>query len=81
MATVSRPGICARPARIASRVNFLKGSDVSRISGLVEAVNDWRRDAVLKYAFTPNLRTPPRGDFDGRVRFRGEKCIAARRFL
>ena len=34
LATASRPDICARLARIAYRVNSLKGSDVYRINDL-----------------------------------------------
>ena len=38
LATVSRPDICARLARIASRINALTGSDVYRINDLVKTV-------------------------------------------
>ena len=50
VATVSRPDLCARLARIASRINALCGSDVCRIHGLVRAVKDWQQATVLKYA-------------------------------
>ena len=41
LATVSRPDICARLARIASRINELTGSDVYRINDLVKTVKTW----------------------------------------
>ena len=50
VAAVSRPDICARLARIASRINALRGSDVYRINELVRVVKDWQRATVLKYA-------------------------------
>ena len=49
-ATVSRPDICARLARIASRINAPRGSDVYRINELVRAVKNWRPATVLEYA-------------------------------
>lgn len=42
LATVSRPDICARLARIASGANSLNGSDVYRINDLVKSVKVWQ---------------------------------------
>ena len=50
LATVSRPDICARLARIASRINELTGSDVYRINDLVKTVKTWQKATQLKYA-------------------------------
>ena len=47
VATVSRPDICARLARIASRINALCGSDVYRINELVRAAKDIEVCVVL----------------------------------
>ena len=53
--TVSRPGICARLARIASRIDALQGSDVCRIKDLVKAAKEWQQAAALKYASSSHL--------------------------
>ena len=50
VAAVSRPDICARLARIASRINALRGSDSYRINEPIRAAKDWQRPTVLKYA-------------------------------
>ena len=50
VATVSRPDICARLARIASKINAPCGSDVYRINGMVRAARDWQQATALKYA-------------------------------
>ena len=47
-ATVPRPGICARLARFASRINSLHGSDVYRANELVRAVQDWKKATAPK---------------------------------
>ena len=39
LATVSRPAVCARLARLAAGGNFLLGCDIYRINDLVETVN------------------------------------------
>ena len=49
LATASRPDICARLARIASRMHSLHGSDAYRINDLVKTVTAWQRAAILKY--------------------------------
>ena len=43
LATVSRPDICARLARIASRINELTGSDVYRINDVVKTGRSGRK--------------------------------------
>ena len=50
VATVSRPDVRARLARIASRINSLCGSDVYRINELVREVKKWQKATVLKDA-------------------------------
>ena len=50
VATVSRPDICARPARIAPRINALCRSDMYRINELARAVKGWQQATVLNYA-------------------------------
>ena len=50
VATVSLPDICARLARVASRINALCGSDVRRTNELVRVVKDWQQATELKYA-------------------------------
>ena len=49
LAAASRPDICARSARIASRVNSPQGSDVYRINDLARTVEAWRKASTLKY--------------------------------
>ena len=49
LATVSRPDICPRLARIASRINTLKGCDVYRINDLVKIAKRRQPATVLKY--------------------------------
>ena len=71
LATVDRPDICARSARIASRANSFQGSDIYCISDLVETVHVWRKAAVLRFASSPRLRVQARGDIDGRARVSG----------
>ena len=72
---VSRPGICARLARIASRINAPRGSDLYRINELVRAAKDWQRAAVLKYASPshPWKTLGSGGRFEGVLRKRGER--------
>ena len=56
VATVSSPDICARLARMASRVNLLPGSDVYRVNDLVRAVEVRQGATVLTYASSSRLR-------------------------
>ena len=62
LATVSRPDICARLARIASRVNSLQGSDVNRINDLAKTVSVWPQAAILKYFSSPHVSRHAKGD-------------------
>ena len=41
LGAVSTPDVCARLARIASRVNSLQGSDVYRLDDMAKAVEVW----------------------------------------
>ena len=61
LVSVSRPDICARLARIASRVNSLQGSDVYRINDLVETVKMRRQAAILKNASSPHTSKHAKG--------------------
>ena len=63
---MSRPDICARLARTASRVNLLKGSDVYRINDLVKTVKVWQQAAVLKYFSSSRVSKYARGGEDER---------------
>ena len=49
-AAVSKPDICVRLARVASRVNALCGTDVLRINELVRSVREWRTATAPNYA-------------------------------
>ena len=73
LATVTRPDICARLARIASRVNSLQGSDVYRISDLATTVRAWRLATVLKYPSSSHMGELAEGDENGEMRKRVEK--------
>ena len=50
VARVSRPDICSRLARVASRINALCGGDVRRVNQLVRVAKEWQRASVLTYA-------------------------------
>ena len=50
VARVSLPEICARPAKIASRTNSHRGSEVYRENDLARAAQGWRKATVAKYA-------------------------------
>ena len=58
LATVSRPDICARLARIASRINALTGCDVYRINDLVKTVKTWQQATQLKYSSSLQWEDP-----------------------
>ena len=68
LATVSRPVISARLARIASRTNPLQGSGIFCINDLVRIAKECQRATVLKYASPSQPSAPACGDFEGRVR-------------
>ena len=74
-AAVSRPEICALPARIASRVNARSGSDAYRINELVRAAKDWQHATALKYASSSRPWKTPGGGGKAKVDLcnRGEK--------
>ena len=46
---MSRPDICARLARIGSRINSLRGVGDVRINDLAKTVKKWQPTTVLKY--------------------------------
>ena len=71
--TVSRPDICARLARIASRINSLQGSDVYRINDLSKTARLWRKDVVFKFAASSQLRCAGKTPVDVKMRHRKEK--------
>ena len=73
LATVSKPDICARLARTASRGNSLQGSDVYGTNDLVESVRVWQQAAISKYPPSSRMDTHARGDVDRKTRQRGEK--------
>ena len=54
VATVSRPGSCARLAKIASRFTFFRGSDVYRINDLARAVMGRKKATAPMYASAPH---------------------------
>ena len=72
-AAVSRPDICARSARIASRVDSLQGSDVYRINDLTKPAKVWQKAAILRYFSSSHTDTHARGDVQRKMRQRGEK--------
>ena len=81
VATVSRPDICARLARIAPR-NELWGSDVYRMNVLFRVAQEWRRTTVLRYASASHpLETLGRSVMAERVCVSGEEGYIAVRCL
>ena len=75
VAAVSRQDICARPARIATKINALCGGDAYRINELFRVAKDWQQAAVLNYAASSHPRGAlGRGDkVQGVARKRGER--------
>ena len=71
MATVSRPDICDRLARIAHRANPVQGSDVYRINRMVKTAQGLWQAAILKYAASSRPGVPAHRDANGRARSRG----------
>ena len=53
VAAASLPDVCARLARIASRISAYCGNEVYRINGLVRVVKEWRR-ATMPEAALPS---------------------------
>ena len=59
VSAVSRPDTCVRLARIASRINSLRGSGVRRIIELALSAKGWRKATALKHASPSHpWRTP-----------------------
>ena len=75
VAAVSRPDICARLARIASRVSALCGSDMYRINELVRAEKDGQQATAPKYALSsqPSKGLGWGGKVQGALRKGGER--------
>ena len=79
LAAVSRPDICARLARIASRIDtgWLAlldiGVDVYRINDLVTTVKKWQPATVLKYVSSGKLDQGALAQRHGDVRHRKER--------
>ena len=72
LATFSGPEIRAHRVQIAVCVHAIRYSDIRRTNDLAKTAQEWQQGAVLKYARTPRTLTPAHGDFDGRIRARGE---------
>ena len=72
LAAVWIPDICARLARIASRVNSLQGSDAYRVNALVTTVKMQQQAAVLKYWSSSHAGTADKGVAEGKMRQRSE---------
>ena len=72
LAAVSRPDICPRLARIASRINTLKGCDVYRINDLVKITKQWQPATVSKYVSSTQLDQENSASRDENARRRKE---------
>ena len=73
LATVSRPDICVRLARIAFRINALQGGDVYRINDLAKTAKKWQPATVQKSASSGKLGQENLALRDKDVRYRNEK--------
>ena len=73
LATVSRPDICARSARLPSRVHAQQGPDIYRINGLVRTEKEWQTATISKYASPSRQKELKDGAVDGEKRIRGER--------
>ena len=82
-AAASRPDIRARLARIASRINALRGSDAYLIKKLTRVAKAWQQATVLKYASPSHpWKILGRGDRARQdLRNRGEKVHSGSRPL
>ena len=49
LATVPRPDISDRVAQLETRVNSLQGSDIYRISEVIQTVKEWQEPVILTY--------------------------------
>ena len=72
LATVSRPDICARLARVAPRINAPKGCDVYRINVLVRIAKKWQPATVLKCVVSAQLGQESLAPRDENARHRKE---------
>ena len=70
LATVSRPAICAKLARIASRIN-----DAYRINDMVKIAKERQEAAVSKYVSTSQLAPGNLAPRDAKTRHRREKFM------
>ena len=70
VAAVSGPEICARPARIASRINALCGSDMYRINELVRVAKARRKTTAPEDASSFRPWETPDGGCKGKVDLR-----------
>ena len=77
LASVSRRDICARHARIVSRVKVLQGCDIFRINDLIKTAKPWQPRAALKYAFSSKPPSPPEEDAFGDFPQEEGDCIRA----
>ena len=71
LATVSRPDICARLARITSRIDALQGRDVYRINELMKTAKGCQQATVLKYVSSSQLGQGNLAQRDVEMRRRG----------
>ena len=81
LATVSRPDICARLARIASRINALQGCDVYRIDELVKIAREWQQATELTYVSSSQLGPGNLAPRDAKMRHRRGKVNGNTRTL
>ena len=70
-ATVFRPGICARLARLAYRVDASQGPNLPRINDVVWTVKEWWKATILKYAAASRPKDRERGPAGEEMRARG----------
>ena len=54
MAAASRPDICALPAQVAARTNFLQDSGIYRTADLVKTALGQQEATLLKFASSPH---------------------------
>ena len=65
VATVSRLDICARLAKIASRIKSRRRSDVYRINELVRAAKEWQKAPPHSWV-SPGFEGKAKGDLGNR---------------
>ena len=79
LATVSRPHICARLARLAARVESSQETDIYRINDLAKTGKYRQLATDSEYAAAFRPITPTRGDVEGRTKARGKAMILVAR--